>query len=373
MVAPGDGILFSRRTRLQAGMYWLPLADGQPSGEPRQVLGLDQPLVRPIGFTAAGAYVYGQPYSVNDLVRGHVDALAGVLDISADVAANLSPTSSADWSPSGRALAWVTGDNAPGDAFRRLVVLEEATGTLVQAPLRLQERHGYHPRWISETELVTDGWDTEGRHALFRIEATTGVVTEIVPIESACADECAAWQWNAATGIILWVSDGRSIEVRGPAPEQREELYRASDSQQISRLSLSPDGSSLAFVLIDREDESTHLYLLPTSGGPVRERFRVAGIETRYVPGGTRVAWSRDGSFLLLGRSHGVPGVPIEFWYVPADGSSPQRLAHSLEAPSLFGLSIHPDGRTLALSVGQPGRSEIWLSVSLWLPYVMTC
>ena len=127
-----------------------------------------------------------------------------------------------------------------------------------------------------------------------------------------------------------------------------------------ARLSLSPDGSALAFVLTDWEDESTRLYLLPTGSGPVRERLRVAGIPTVYTVGGTRVAWSRDSSFLLLGKSHGEPGVPIEFWYVPADGSSPQRLAHSLEAPSLFGLSIHPDGRTLALSVGQPGSSEIW-------------
>ncbi len=99
--------------------------------------------------------------------------------------------------------------------------------------------------------------------------------------------------------------------------------------------------------------------MLPSIGGPIRELLRVEWIVTHYVDGGTRIAWSPDGSFLLLARSQGNPGVPIEIWSVPLDGTSPQKIEHSLQEPSLFGLSVHPDGRTLALTAGEPRRYEI--------------
>ena len=82
---------------------------------------------------------------------------------------------------------------------------------MVQVPLRPLERHGYHPRWISETELVIDGREA-GRPALYRIEATTGAVLETVPIESTCVNECAAWQWQPTK----WVMHSSMLVVISP-------------------------------------------------------------------------------------------------------------------------------------------------------------
>ncbi len=99
---------------------------------------------------------------------------------------------------------------------------------------------------------------------------------------------------------------------------------------------------------------------MSASGGPLRELLELRGIESRYSTGGTRIAWSRDSSFLLLGRSSGRTEVPIEIWHVPLEGGSPTRLTHALPEPSLYGVSLHPDGRTVALSLGQLRRFEVW-------------
>jgi len=99
---------------------------------------------------------------------------------------------------------------------------------------------------------------------------------------------------------------------------------------------------------------------MPASGGPLRELLELRGIESRYTTGGTRIAWSRASSFLLLARSSGRTEVPIEIWHVPLEGGSSTRLTHSLPEPSLYGMSLHPDGRTVALSLGQPSRYEVW-------------
>ncbi len=357
----GDGILFSSRNGGRLSLYWLPIADGRPNGEPRPVLGgLEQHLVQSLGFTAGGAYFYGVLHWVNDLYLATLDREGGALRSPEKVATRLSVASSADWSPDGRLLTWVRGLDAEYH-FRNLVVRTEETAKEVRLPLRIRGRHGYQPRWTSGEELVIHGRDSEFRHGLFRIEASTGAVKEVVPVESTCSDECAAWWWRqGGTGIVLWVTDGKSLDVVGPGPNRRVKLFQASASEEISRLSLSPDRGSLAFVLIDRESESTQLCLLPSSGGSLRELLRVEGIATNYVDGGTRIAWSRDRSFLLLARSRGEPGVPIEIWLVPVEGGSPRKLEHSLEQPSVFGLSLHPDGRTVALTAGEPRRYEIW-------------
>ncbi len=357
----GDTILFSSTTHGRRNLYLLPIAEGRPDGEPRLVAdGLDQYLVQSLGFTAGGEYFYGVRHWVNDLYTATADWEVGTVQALEKVATRLSAASSADWSPDGRSLAWVV-DRAESHHFRSLVVRTNETGEEVHLPLRILHRHGYHPRWTSAEELVIHGNNSEFHSRLFRIDASTGAVKEVVPVESTCADECAAWRWaDGKPGSILWVTDGKSLEVRGPKPDHQEELFRASESEELGRLALSTDGRSLAFVVIDRESDSTRLCVLPSIGGPVRELLRVEGIATGYVGGGTRIGWSRDGSFLLLARSWGDLGVPIEIWRVPLDGMTPRKLEHSLKEPSLFGLSVHPDGRTLALAVGEPRRYEIW-------------
>ena len=357
----GDKVFFSRRNGNRFGLYSVGVADGLPKGEPQQVLGgADQHLVESLGLTVKGDYFYGVVDWVNDLYLARLDLEDGVLRRGEQFATQVSIASTVAWSPEGRSLGWVVGLNSTFQPTS-LVIRIIGRGEEKRLPLRFRGRHGYHPRWISEEELAFHGADSEGLSTLFRIDAETGDVNETIAVDSTCNDDCAAWYWeNPETGPVVWSTDGTSIEVRKPGVELRENRHQVSKMEAISRLRLSADRKWLGFVVMNRENDATRLMVLPTHGGVPRMLHEFDLISGGYNRGGTRIVWLPDSRGLLLARSSAGPGVPIDLWHVPVGDGSPRRLKHSIDHPCLFGLSVHPAGRTIAYTAGRPRRYEIW-------------
>jgi Tol biopolymer transport system component len=358
----GEWILFSRETASHRSLWRIRVANGQPVAAAEIVLGgVEQEIVESLGFTETGNWYYGVMEWTDDLYLASLDTSSGTLKTPRRIVTRMAVNSSADWSPDGRFLAWIEGG---GEAHhtRTLVVRDGESGEEARWAVDVNDRHGHRPRWTANGEsIVMEARDTVGRPILLAIAARTGSTRRLAKVESTCVDDCVAWSVRRSSDAEgLWTTDGRSIGWRGVSAGSPEERYRAPESWSISRLILSPDGLWLAFVAADSGTESTRLALLPVSGGSLRELLELKGIEVHYSTGGTRVTWSRDSSFLLLARSAGRVEVPIEIWHVPVDRSSPTRLSHALPEPSLFGMSLHPNGQTVALSLGKPGRYEIW-------------
>ena len=357
----GDKVFFSRRDGNRFELYSVGVANGLTKGEPKQVLaGADQHLVESLGLTAKGDYFYGAVDWVNELNLARLDIDDGVLRKGEQFATQVSIASTVEWSPEGRSLAWVVGLNS---AFQptSLVIRNIGSGKEKRLPLRFQGRHGYHPRWISEEELAFHGGDSEGHSTLFRIDAETGNVNETIAVNSTCHDDCAAWYWrNLETGPVVWSTDGTSIQVRKPGVGLRENLHTVSKFEAISRLRLSPDRKWLGFVVMNRENDTTRLIVLPTHEGVQRTLHEFDGIPEGYHRGGTRIVWLPDSRGLILARSSAKTGVPIELWHVPVGDGNPRRLKHSIDYPCLFGLSVHSNGQTIAYTAGRPRRYHIW-------------
>ncbi|MDQ6677832.1 MAG: S9 family peptidase [Acidobacteriota bacterium] len=113
-------------------------------------------------------------------------------------------------------------------------------------------------------------------------------------------------------------------------------LVRVADPQ------VSPDGKTVAFsaVTIDStaNKKKSHLYLVPISGGPMRE-IADAGDSNE------RPRWSPDGKFVAYTSTRDGAS---QIWTVDSDGRNPRQLTHiSTEAA---GQIFSPDGKFLVFS-----------------------
>ena len=69
-----------------------------------------------------------------------------------------------------------------------------------------------------------------------------------------------------------------------------------------------------------------------------------------------QMAWSPDRRYLFFTNGH------AELWEVPIAGGAPRQLAGNL--PLINGISVHPDGRRIAISHGS-GKAEVWVMENL--------
>jgi Tol biopolymer transport system component len=113
---------------------------------------------------------------------------------------------------------------------------------------------------------------------------------------------------------------------------------------------VSPDGGRLAFALLEPEGTGT---------GDILVLGLDSGTATRLLtlPSGrlTDLVWTPDGQELLVG-TEGASGAML--FRVAASGDSIQPAM--LQPKRQPGVSVHPDGKRLALTIGET-HSEIWV------------
>jgi len=139
---------------------------------------------------------------------------------------------------------------------------------------------------------------------------------------------------------------------------EEKELFRTVSPQSIAgmRLSLSPDGRQLAFVLHDPAKRLEAVKIMPAGGGELREL--VGG--PRY-PDINVGGWSPDGRYLFI-----VVGWPaMRLWRVPAEGGEPQKLDVSMRY--MRHPAVHPDGRRIVFYAGmrRDREPQVWVMENL--------
>ncbi len=111
-----------------------------------------------------------------------------------------------------------------------------------------------------------------------------------------------------------------------------------------SGLALSPDGTTIAYVL------SGDVFTVGIDGSGARSL--TGGGNTNSGDGMFHVSWSPDGSKIAYGWSGNI-------WVMNADGSSKQRLTHSAPGTGSYYPAFSPDGSTIAYwsgtSTGEDG------------------
>jgi Tol biopolymer transport system component len=355
----GKGILFFSNRTGTTGAWWIPVAEGMPQGDPELVkpdLGQD---VAAMGFTSDGSYYYGVHTEMSDVYIAEMDLAKGKL-ISGPSAATqrfVGSNSKPDWSPDGRQLIFFS-KRGPGYwGARAVCVRSTESGEVRELPSKLDRMAG--ARWSPDGRslLGMANHPTEGI-GLFQIDVQTG-------------DFVAVPRPPGHFGYLPAASrDGKAIIYQGgkEGPKQycvllrdletgkTKELYCFTEPAHfVSRLTLSPDGGRLAFVMAeDTKDRSMVLKVIPAAGGEARDVLR--GVEMPFCE--APIAWTADGSSLLFIKQAGLHDQKNELWLIPAQGGEPRRL--ELAAEGMRDICLHPDGRHIAFTSVQ-NKDGVWV------------
>jgi Tol biopolymer transport system component len=354
----GKRILFlSNRTGIM-GAWWIQVAQGNPRGTP-ELVKPDLRLDHAMGFTRNGSYYYGVRTEMSDVYIAELDLATGRL-ISAPSAATqrfVGSNSKPDWSPDGRQLLFLS-KRGPGYwGTKALCVRSTESGEVRELASKLDRVP--LARWSPDARslLVVASHPTDG-FGLFRVDVRTG-------------DFAAVPRPPAGIGYLPAVSrDGKAmiyqasfkepkrycVMVRDLETGKDKELYSAADPAHFaSRLTLSPDGRQLAFVMAeDTESRSMVLKAMPAAGGETRDLLRGMQIPFCEAP----IAWTPDGLSMIFARQLSPQDSKTELWLISVQGGEPRKL--ELAADGMRDVCIHPDGRHIAFASVQ-NRDEIWV------------
>ena len=351
-------LFFSNRTGTM-GAWWIQISEGHPQGTPELVkpdLGLD---LSPMGFTRNGSYYYGVHTEMSDVYIAELDLATGKL-VSAPSAATqrfVGSNSKPDWSPDGLQLLFLSKRGAGYWGARTFCVRSTENGEVRELASKLDRVP--LARWSPDAHSlrVIANHPTDGI-GYFRIDVQTG-------------DFVAVPGLPGQYGYLPAVSrDGKAIIYQGEINEPKKygillrdletgknrELYCFVDPAHFaSRLTLSPDGRQLAFVMAeDTESRSRVIKVMPTVGGEARDLLRVEQIPFGEAP----IAWAPDGLSLLFLKQASPPDPKTELWLISVRGGEPRRL--ELAAEGMSDVCIHPDGRHIAFTEVK-NRDEVWV------------
>ncbi|MCA1722392.1 MAG: serine hydrolase, partial [Actinobacteria bacterium] len=277
---------------------------------------LSDPQSAPDGDHVAVVVTRRDPDDDQDRDRTHIDAV----DVSTGERRQLTRgpgDRSPRWSPDGRWLAFLRGEDSPaqlwllptgGGEARSLTGFVLGVGEIAWSP-------------DSSRLAVTAPELPEGAQPHDPV-----VVTRLV----SKADGTGRLGPMTAHAHVVDVETGEATQL-------------TSGEFVVRDLSWAPDGAQLALVTAQHEtrdlDAVSHLFVLPAGGGELRQVTQWQG--TASAP-----CWTPDGSALVFaGKAEPLSSGHTRLWQVPAEGGVPQQVAPDLDRNVMVGGPGYPGAR----------------------------
>jgi hypothetical protein len=215
----------------------------------------------------------------------------------------------AEWSPDGQTIAF-TADWEEGFPHKQIYTMSASGGSI--------ERLTYEPEWA-----LYPSWSPDG--------------TQLVFISEVASNHDTMFIMDAVPGAI-------PVGI----------LSETVDNEQLRECDWSPDGSRIAYCLVEWSAQTilgSAIYTIDVSGGDPRFVFS-------YTEAISGLDWSPDGTHLAFSYSRG----DSDIWTIPASGGTPTQLAHDPDID--FTPAWSPDGSRIAFASRRAGELDIWFMAS---------
>ena len=368
----GSGVVFFSNRGGARNLWFLPVTDGRPAGDPRIVWADIGPYGRALAFTENGSVYYSfastdwEIYTADlDLSEGHVGEPTLLERRNGEM--NNAPA----FSPDGRFLAHLR------DRGRRLVLRELDGGTEREFP-SLAYLLAPAIDWCPDgSAAIVTGYLNEATATAFRVDLRRGSTERLSlawPERMLCVGPGGDIVYlrgglGATTGWSTRPGQTRALVRRSAETGAETILFDGSvDSYPMAR---SLDGAQIAFVETDARE--ARLMVMPSSGGDARvvatsPVMRAGRPETEFQG----VMWLPDGNTLLVARAP-VPrrretSLEVTFWRVPIDGRAAREVGRVRLPASSYGpvnFSVHPDGTRIAFERNTGLVQQQWAIVNL--------
>jgi Tol biopolymer transport system component len=345
---PGTNNLVFRSNRSGTDdLFVLHLQDGISRGAP-EVIKRAIGEIAPVGFANDGSFYYSIYTRSASLRVAPFDMRSGKIQLEnakAYLGSNMSPK----WSPDGSYLVFSTERNeltGPGFPFRFLRVRNMETGDIQEVAAHLMINSSYC--WTPDGRaIIVRGRDrgSRGKYGIYEVEIPGGRASLLFELTN---EDAADVIWTKDRKAVIY-SRGGSITMRDLETNREKVLLKQPGLSLLA--AISPDGEYLP-VMTGRK----RLQLLSLTGGAMRELTQLTDQQTIF--GG--LTWTPDGKYLVFSTVNGQGFNSL--FRISLEGGDPEKLWESKDL--IASLSIHPDGRQIALST-LTQVTEIWVMENL--------
>ena len=345
----GDRVLFASNRTGTNGAWTIRVENGRPQGN-AELLKPGIGHVRAMNFTKAGGYFYAPSTGLRDVYTATLDPSTGQLvdELTSFKGRFEEGKLAAVWSPDGALIAYLVQSSLVrgGEGANTLAIQTLETGQVRNIPLKMS--YANRLQWLPDSRaLIVGGTELKGREGLFRVDLLGGTFEPVM---------------YGQPGRFVMTPDARTLFYEGQGIVARD--LRTGEEKDIyafwrfSGLALSPDGRWLAVQANLRAGDGSvspfpSIQILPASGGEPQTILTLADPDSSQW---RQMAWSADGKYVFF-TEHDQ-----QLWQIPAAGGTPKRLAADL--PFINSISVHPDGRRLAVSAGS-ANYEVWVMENL--------
>ena len=366
----GTYVLFVSREGASNDLMAVRVVSGQAADRPFLVRTL--PSFASLGVSQSGSLLYQSTVEARmNLYRAGFDTTSGRVGVPTRVDVSTGYLNgSASWSPDGRRLAYVSW---PQDKPARTLSIWSA-GTAQPRSFSLPFsawRWSWHPTtWSADGRWVyVVGTDDGGLGTLQRVNTDSGMVEAVVPFESAIfvmKDPKALsypFGWSPDARIIYkndlhilkgtGLADGAIsviVEHRLADHAERELFSLGPSPAKLGGNSVSPDGSQLAFCVVDYAVRKLTLMVMPSAGGPARAVAELPGTDEGVA------RWTHDSRMIVFASRGDVPGGRLM-----CDLATGVVKTLTLPSDMVQDIAVSPSGREIAYIGGNRPDSGIWM------------
>ncbi|MGH9442890.1 MAG: hypothetical protein ACRD16_11515, partial [Thermoanaerobaculia bacterium] len=330
--ADGSALVFASLRTGSPGLWLQPIKDGHPNGPPR-LLDKDMGPFRPITLTNRGSFFYDHRAGLMDVYTAPIDPATGaIVGGPANAAAShFGSNLAANWSSDGTSLVFASWRTLFGPGRNILVFHSLNSGRERELAVDMEVVNG--PLWSPDGRLVAvSGPDRKGVRALRLIDSESGsIVSTFFPLPGDAPP----------VAPLAWTPDGRQLYLKRAGKPgflrfdvmtgEEETVFVPPPDSIPGGLSVSPDGRWLAMPLVMRSDQSTRLWVVPSTGGSPRELVNIPSPGAALRLGG----WTHDGKQVLFVRVTPASAGQRQYgelWAVPFAGGPARSLGLSMPA-----------------------------------------